>query len=231
MKKLCVLLGLLVLGAALARADQFWITWEGDDYPENQGWTRYTRAGGAERSLQNGTLTLDGMADWHIVDEYLVYRPLVPGPEELFRLDWRLRVDEVLGYFDPLVAVCADDLGEVLLQYSEDAIYSMLEWVWIDFTPGLFHEYSFTSVDMATYTLHIDGQLAHTGYFVGPSGLSAVCWGDATEGASSVSTWDYVRFGIVPEPGAGLLLGLAGLAVISARAPRTRRNSDEIGIV
>jgi len=219
MTKLMIVL-LVAACASVAGAEPFWVAWEGDDYPENEGWTRYTRAGGAERSLEDGTLILDGMADWHIVDEYLVYRPLLPGPEELLRLDWRLRVDEVLGYFDPLVAVCADDLGAVLLQYSEDAIYSMLEGVWIDFTPGLFHEYSFTSVDMATYTLHIDGQLAHTGYFVGPSGLSAVCWGDATEGACSISTWDYVRFGIVPEPSAGLLLGSAGLARMGRKARR-----------
>ena len=48
--------------------------------------------------------------------------------------------------------------------------------------------------------------------FGGPWGSSGVTWGAATEGASSVSTWDYVRFGVVPEPAAGLLLGLAGLA-------------------
>jgi hypothetical protein len=220
-----LLIVLLVAGSAsVAGAEPFWIAWEGDDFPENQGWTRYTRAGGAERSLEDGTLILDGMADWHIVDEYLVYRPLLPGPEELLRLDWRLRVDEVLGYFDPLVAVCADDLGAVLLQYSEDAIYSMLEGVWIDFTPGLFHEYSLRSTDMLNYDLHIDAELVHTGHFVGPWYDPRVSWGDETQGASSLSTWDYVRFGIVPEPSSHLVLLTAVLATRTFGIPRRRRN-------
>ncbi len=216
MKKLMIVL--LVAGCvSVVGAEPFWIAWEGDDYPENQGWERYTRVGGAERSLENGALTLDSMADFYIVDEYLIYRPLVPGPGEWFRMEWRLRVDEVLGFTDPMVLVCAEDTGAVFLKYAESAIYSMLEGVWIDFEPGLSHEFTFTSVDMLSYQLHIDGQLAHTGSFVGPYPYSSVCWGDATEGASSISTWDYVRFGIVPEPSAGLLLGFAGLAGVTRR--------------
>jgi len=211
MTKLMIVL--LVAGcASVAGAEPFWIAWEGDDYPENQGWTRYTRAGGAERSLENGALTLDSMADFHIVDEYLIYRPLVPGPGELFRLEWRLRVDELLGDWDPFVGVCSEDTGAVFLNHSPDGIYSTFEAVWIDVELGwVFHDFAFTSVDMASYQLHIDGQLVHTGSFMSyPS--SCVFWGDATTGPSSISTWDYVRFGIVPEPGAGLLLGVAGLA-------------------
>jgi hypothetical protein len=216
-------MALACAGFPVVTAEEYWIAYEGDDFPENEGWERYTRAGGAERSLEEGTLILDGMASWEIVDEYLIRTPVHPDPGESFLFDWRLRVDEVLGYSDPLVAVCADELGEVLLTYSGSGVYSLLEGVWIDFTPGSFHDYSFTSPDMVTYTLHIDGQLAHTGYFVGPSAISAVCWGDGAEGASSVSIWDYVRFGIVPEPGAGLLLGLVGLAAIGARAPTAWR--------
>ncbi len=196
-------LALIAVFVGFARADQFWISWEGDTYPEQDGWERYTRAGGAQRSLQDGTLVLDGMASWEIVDNYYIERTLIPDPGELFRLDWRVRVDEVLGYTDPLVAVCAGQLGQVGLGYSENGIWSMFEWVWIDFEPGVFHDYTFTSADMETYALYIDGQLAHSGYFVGPSSQSIVCWGDGTEGASSISTWDYARFGIVPAPQAG----------------------------
>jgi len=209
-KKLIIIL--LVAGcASVAGAEQFWIAWEGDDYPENEGWERYIRAGGAERSLQNGTLTLDDMADWHIVDEYFINRPLVPEPAEWFRMEWRLRVDELLGFADPGLFIRSEETGVVFLRYTESAVYSPLESVWIDFEPGLFHEFVFTSADMLSYQLHIDGQLAHIGSFVGPYPFSGVVWGNVTEGASSISTWDYVRFGMVPEPGAGLLLGLAGL--------------------
>ncbi|MFH1746978.1 MAG: hypothetical protein ABIG44_08030 [Planctomycetota bacterium] len=223
MTKLMIVL--LVAGcASVADAEPFWIAWEGDTYPEEDGWERYTRAGGAERSLEDGKLMLDGMASTEIVDIYYIQTVVVPDPGEQFLLDWRLRVDEVEGFADPLVAVRVDDLGAVFLRYSEDAIYSLFEDVWIDFTPGVFHEYSFTSVDMATYELHVDGQLAHTGYFVGPWGSSGVTWGDATEGASSVSTWDYVRFGVVPEPSAGLMLPGLALITLSTAAMRRIRN-------
>jgi len=215
----------LVAGcASVAGAEPFWIAWEGNDYPENEGWERYTRAGGAERSLEDGTLILDGMADWHIVDEYFINRPLVPEPGEWFRMEWRLRVDELLGFADPAVFITSEETGVVLLRYAESAIYSPLESVWVDFELGLFHEFVFTSADMLSYQLHIDGELVHTGSFVGPFPYSGVCWGDATEGASSISTWDYVRFGMVPEPGAGPLLGIVGLAFVRWRTPKARRN-------
>ncbi len=223
MKKLMIVL--LVAGcASVAGAEPFWIAWEGNDYPENEGWTRYTRAGGADRSLHDGTMTLDSMADFHIVDEYLIYRPLVPGAGESFRMEWRMRVDELLGDWDPFVGVCSGD-SAVFLNHSPDGIHSSLEGLWIDFELGAeFHDFALTSADMASYQLYVDGQLVHSGAFVGPVPYSCVLWGDATTGPSSISTWDYVRFGIVPEPGAGLLLGFAGLALVSRRAPRARRN-------
>jgi hypothetical protein len=221
-KKLMIVL--LVAGCvSVVGAEPFWIAWEGNDYPENQGWERYIRAGGAERSLENGTLILDSMADWHIVDEYFINRPLVPEPAEWFRSEWRLRVDELVGYADPAVLIRSGENGAVILEYRSDAIHSLFEGVWIDFEPGLFHEFVFTSADMLTYQLYIDGLLAHTGSFVGPYPYSGVCWGDATEGGRSIASWDYVRFGIVPEPGAGLLLGFAGLAFMSRRTPKARR--------
>jgi len=216
---------LLVAGCgSVAGAEPFWIAWEADDYPENEGWERYTRAGGAERSLEDGTLILDGMASTEIVDIYYIQSSVVPAPGEQFRIDWRLRVDEVQGFADPLVAVRAADLGAVFLHYSEEYIYSELEGVWIQFAPTVYHDFSFTSADMVSYELRIDGLLAYSGHFLGPWVSSGVTWGDATEGASSLSVWDYVRFGIVPEPSAGLLLGSAGLAALRLRTPRIRRN-------
>jgi len=240
MKRLLVVVSCALALGSGARGALFWRTWEGNKYPEQELWQRYTRGGGAERTLSNGLLTLDGMASGAIVDEYGCDTPLLLGPGQYFRVDWRMRVDEVAGPFDPLMAVTAGDRGEVFLQYQEDAIYSMFEGVWIDFTPGVFHKYSFTSKDMVTYDLRIDGQLVYSGCFVGPSPSSGLCWGDATEGASSLSVWDYVRFGVVsgcapvsgahvcsisngiqlgsvPEPSAGLLLGSAGLAGMTRR--------------
>jgi len=238
-----------VLGAASgARGALFWRTWEGYKYPEQELWQRFARGGGAERTLSNGMLTLDGTASGAIVDEYYWETPLIVAPGQYFRAAWRMRVEDVEGPTgDPAFAVTADDHGGVFLIYDDGAIYSLLEAAWIcNFAPGVFHKYSFTSPDMVTYDLRIDGQLAYSGHFLGPSPTSGVCWGDCGEGASSLSVWDYVRFGVVsacapawgghvsrgsndiqlgnvPEPSAGLLLGSVGLAAIGLGVPRSRR--------
>jgi hypothetical protein len=91
------------------------------------------------------------------------------------------------------------------------------EGVWISFSPGVFHDYSFTSPDLLTYTLSIDGQLVRTGRFTGPWYDSYVCWGDGAQGASSLSSWDSVAFGNVPEPGASLILVVAGTGAATLR--------------
>lgn len=166
---------------------------------------------------------LDGRASIEIADLYNIEHPLEPGPGELFRLEWRLRVDGVLGHDDPTVSIGSYGHGVLQLGYSESSIYSWYEGVWVGFTPGVFHDYLLTSADMLSYRLYIDGQLARTGAFVGPWYESAVMWGDGVLGASSLSAWDYARFGVVPEPTAVLLVGCAGLAVIRTISRQRRR--------
>jgi hypothetical protein len=214
MNRGCIALAVLALGVSSAAGDQFWYTYEGNDFPEVEGpWIRYTRAGGAQRSLQDGSLILDSLADWHIVDEYYINTPFVLDPGERLEVDWRLRIDEVVGQFDPGVYVFAGADGEILLNYGEDFIWSGAEGARIDFAPGVFHDYSLVSYDLAAYALYIDGQLAHNGHFEGWEDVSALTWGDGTEGATSVTTWDFVRFGVVPEPPVGFVMALAGLSL------------------
>ncbi len=223
-----IVICLFVLSAS-ARAQPFWISWEGDAYPEQEGWTRYTRAGGAERTLQDGALTLDSMASWEIVDEYYIDRPLSLAPGESFRMDWRVRVDDVLGDFDPAVILRAGG-AEVILNYSTTRIYSTLEGAWVaEFAPAVYHDYSLTTSDFSTYALSIDGQATYTGCLVGPLPGASVCWGDCTEGPSSVSAWEYFQFGIVPEPSAGFILGLAVLAASCILSPRSwSQHNDDV---
>jgi hypothetical protein len=225
---LSAIAALMVLSVS-ASAEPFWISWEGDTYPEQDGWTRYTRAGGAERILQDGALTLDSMADWRIVDEYYIDRALSLAPGESFRMDWRVRVNDVLGDFDPAVILHAGG-AEVILNYSTTSIYSTLECAWVaEFAPGVYHDYSLTTSDFSAYALSIDGHASYTGRLVGPLPGTFVGWGDCTEGPSSVSAWEYFRFGIVPEPSAGLIFGLAGLAANCILSPRSwRQQNDEV---
>jgi hypothetical protein len=211
----------LLLAAAAAPAEPYWITWEGDDYPENQGWQRITYGGGCDRWLEDGAMVLDGRASIYISDFYRMNTSMGIGPDEFFLMEWRLRVDEVYGFADPGINMTALDQAFTTLVYTTSAIYSLTDHVWLDIAPGVFHDYSLKSYDLVTYTLHIDGELAHTGQFAPAGWDSGVAWGDYGQGAASLSTWDYVRFGVVPEP-ASTLLGLAALLVLLS-SPRIRR--------
>jgi hypothetical protein len=137
-------------------------------------------------------------------------------------LEWRLRVNEVDGAADrpvkPAITVGFDGYGVATLQYSESSLHSLLEFAWIDFEPYVFHDYSLTTSDLLTYTLRIDGSVAHTGQLETPCFTCAVAWGDEVTGATSLSDWDYVRFGVVPEPSGALLIISACLAGFVLRA-------------
>ncbi len=171
-RRLVTALAGLVALAGSAVAEPFWVEYNASSglFPEEVGWERLVMGGGAQRSLEDGLLTLDGLASSDIVDDYGMLRPIDLSPGQSFVMEWRLRVDEVHGSSNPLVGVWFDEgRGRVSLKYSESAIYSLLEGVWIDFEPYVFHEYSLVSSDMLTYTLHIDGSVAYSGNFVSPS--------------------------------------------------------------
>jgi hypothetical protein len=209
--------------AGAAEATPWWVAWEGETWPEDSGWQRTTYGGGDERSLQDGVMTLDGRQSTATSDFYEIRRALAPGePGEFLMVQWRLRVNDLTGFADPGVCISSQGDGDVTLRYAENAIYSLYEGAWIPFTPGLFHDYRLTSADLSTYALYIDEVLAYEGHFVGPGWESGVVWGDYTQGASSLSAWDYLRFGLVPEPSAALVLGSVGLAVAVVRTHRTK---------
>jgi hypothetical protein len=225
MSRMCVLLAVLALRPSLAPADLYWITYEGNDFPENEGWERHVYGGGAERYLQDGCLVLDGRGSTAIADFYR--QPLIsdPGEGEAFEALWSVYVADLTGFADPGVALGSHGHGSVVLRYQEDRICSLLEGVYIDFTGGVAHDYLLTSNDMLTYSLFIDGALAHVGIFIGPMGQSQADWGDYTQGASSLSTWNYFRFGVVPEPATGLAVGSVGLVAVirRTRTPKEER--------
>jgi hypothetical protein len=80
----------LVLAPAVGLADQYWVAYEANDFPENMGWLRRygdengPMHGGAERSVAEGILTLDGLRHDQIYDGAEMQRPIDPGPGELF---------------------------------------------------------------------------------------------------------------------------------------------------
>jgi hypothetical protein len=119
-----------------ASADQYWIAWEGDDFPENQGWTRVWgnwdgqyEGPGAIRTLENGILTYDSLYDDGVYDFSEMYRPgqMDSGSGELFVMEWRLNVEQVDSWYgDPGVVLSSDEAWVVGLRFAYDRISKSL---------------------------------------------------------------------------------------------------------
>jgi len=204
---------------SIAHAERYWIAWEGEDFPENEGWTRVWgnwdgqyEGPGAIRTLEDGILTYDSLYDDGVYDFSVMYRPgqMDPEPGELFVMEWRLNVEEVDSWYgDPGVVLSSDEAWVLGLRFAYDRIYSVFEdYLEIPFTAGGFHTYRVESADMRQYDLYIDSELARHGTFTHSVGPSEVTWGEGVQGVASLHHWDYFRFGVVPEPTSALLLGL-----------------------
>ena len=212
----------------IARAAPYWVAWEGNDYPENEGWERghFGDDGPqADRTLEDGIMTLDGLASIEIIDGYLMERPLDPGPGEEFVAQWGLRVNQVgnpIFPYDPGFAMTSDDGWRVVMVIGLDEVHSILEQHDVAFEPGGFYAWEFRSVNMRSYVLRLNGSVIHTGTFIETGVLeSRIEWGDLVAGATSHSDWDYFRFGVVPEPSTNISL----LALLCAsRASRRSRS-------
>lgn len=212
-------IALLVIAAlaAPALATPYWVAWEGEDYPENEGWERIIEGDGpADRTLEQGTLTIDSRWSTQISDFYQIDRQLNPSHGERFVAQWRVRINEVAGNvsYDPAVTMFSDDDWGLGFHFHSDGLSGTFEDFFIPFEPGVFHSFELRSADMESYELLLDGLHVRLGGFWEPAvSRSLIAWGDATRGAASSSDWDYFRFGVIPEPSGALamyiLLGTA----------------------
>jgi len=219
---------LLCVVAPPAAGDRYWVAYEGDDFPENEGWERLNFGDGpANRTLDDGVLTIDSLWSTNISDFYKMERPLNPGPGETFVMEWRLRVNQVVDngprLVDPGVALFSDDDWALALQFGVSGFRSGFEDnVSFVFEAAVFHDYRVRSTDMRSYALYVDDELIHNGAFWEPTTTrSRISWGDGIQGAASHHDWDYFRFGVVPEPSSSLLvlsfLGAMALASLRRR--------------
>jgi hypothetical protein len=218
-----LMLLLVPLGALIttARADQYWIAYEGNDFPEDVGWTRLygdengPQQGGADRRLEDGVLHLDSLRNALIYDYYRVDRPIDPDPGDLFVAEWRLKITESVISEDTGLVFARDDLGTLCLMYTADEMISRRENWHYPIAPYVFHTYRIESSDMIHYSLWIDSNYARDGEWDLVSlNQSFVLFGDIHYGggATSYAEWDYFRFGTVPEPASGLLIAVGFLA-------------------
>ena len=226
--RLLFLTGLTLVLAASATAEPYWISYDGNDFPENEGWERtfcdqdgIVGQGGAIRSLEDGALVLDSRESTMIVDFYEMQQPIDPGPGEMFVMEWRLRVDDVSAREDPGIAIFSDDSYGLAFELSTSYIASVFESdVTISFEEGVFHSFAIHSADMRSYELTIDETLAYSGVFTDVFMSSRMNWGDGVQGAASLATWDYVRFGVIPEPSSWLLLVVTATTLCFWRVQR-----------
>jgi hypothetical protein len=219
-------------GFSAANAEQYWIAYEGDDFPENVGWERHWGVhvppgdpnSVPERSIEDGVFVLDTTSDIWLNDYYEIDRAIDPGPGELFVAEWRVAVDELLVYWDAGIAIARDNPpGHVAVFFGVDQLLiDTADDIVLPIAPGP-HSYRFESWDMDQFQLYMDGALIHQGVFESESLLqSYVVFGNGTLGASSLSRWDYVRFGAIPEPSSFLL----AIAALRALRHTTRRVSS-----
>jgi hypothetical protein len=223
----------VLLVPGIASAEQYWIAYEGNDFPENVGWRRHygnengPYEGGAERWIEDGVFVLDSLRHHQIYDFYDIERSIDPGPGEVFVAEWRVSVEESIPEYDVGVSITRDDPpGFVLFRLRQDEVYIWTEGVSISLGESGFHTYRLESCDMQSYSLVVDDVIMYYGMFDPRTfSTSRVSFGDNTQGARSLSRWDYLRFGVVPEPGTVVLLGACALIAcrrcVCARAPRT----------
>ena len=174
---------------------------------------------------------IDSRADVRIYDAYeMVFdHPVDPSPGESFILRWRLKVDATTGYYDQSIGVTSDAAGpdefyEVQFGFRVDTVLSTFEHgTSAPIVPGVFHDYELWSADMRTYRLYVDGGLALTGSFVEVFGPPRIAFGDTLQGGTSLAEWDYVRFGVIPEPPALGALLAAGVFARHASSGWSRR--------
>jgi hypothetical protein len=196
--------------AASATAEPYWIAYEGNDFPENEGWERYVTDPPAVRWLEDGSFYMDTRADPQTTDSYASSYDggFDPGPGETFVLRWGLTVmdSQRLG---SSVEFTSDDLWAVHFDFDEDTLVSLYEpTVYVDIEPHVHHEYELRTSDVRNYQLYVDGDLAVEGVFFESFFPSGVGFGDLIRGGGSLSAWDYFRFGVVPEPGTSPMIAI-----------------------
>ena len=221
-RRLMFLAGLTLVAVSTAAAEPYWITYEGNDLPENEGWTRFTYNGEANRYIEDGALVIDSLHDRHISDGARMERWMDPEPGEMFVAEWRLMVASGSTGPDAGVAIARSfEPGFVAFSAGVGQARNALDQVYWPIEPGVYHIYRFESEDMIGFRFFIDGELVQEGEFLAPSSnQSYINFGDKYDGWASLSYWDYVRFGVIPEPSTHLMMLVAfGVTVRNVRRP------------
>lgn len=223
--RLPLAVALLFAATIPAVAAPYWVAYEGEDFPENQGWVRNygneigPGVGGAERSLENGILTIDSLRNGWVYDFYRRDLVVDPGPGETFVAEWRVRVDPRSNAHDVGVGIMrASSPGYAYFNLGPDTIEILPGALTVSLEPSSYHTFRFESGDMRTFSLCIDSTITVCGPFEDFTiNQASIGFGDTVQGEMSLSKWDYFRYGLVtPEP-PSVLGALCVVAILAAR--------------
>ena len=209
MMRLFALATSVLLATAPVWAEPYWYAYEGNDFPENEGWERWVSDPAPERWLEDGNLVIDSRGLVGSTDDYGIRfdSGVDPGPGETFIMSWGLTVEETT-HRDPGVYVHSDEAWSVAFIFDTDSLISFYEpTVYVELEPYVYHEYEMRSSDMRNYELYIDGDLAIEGVFFQGFFPLVVGFGDIVS-STSLASWDYFRFGVVPEPATWLMIAI-----------------------
>jgi hypothetical protein len=206
----------------------FYLRYDPDEtFPEQEGWGRYWDDPENQliRSVENGIFELDTRGSYSIFDLYeVVSNAFNLDVGEELRITWHmqtLETDEWSHRSDVCVAIVNESHAYVQLfiargYVSEDELPGgepeHLYWL----GPGIPHTYEFTTGDMETYALYVDGIFAFSGVFHDYAWreVPRVAFGDTIIGRTSLSEWEYVDVEVVPEAGSGVLTLVLWIALV-----------------
>lgn len=210
---------LVLICAPAVHAEPYSIAYESDVFPEEDGWDRnygeddWPPESFAERSIEDGVFVLDLLHDDQIYDYYQIEREIDPDEGETFIAERRVKVDLESGVVDTGLGIAHDwPPGKAEFHMAPDGLFIgnvVFPFAFIPYEPGLFHAFVFRSGDMQSFELELDGSVVYVRLFEEVTLLSGrVGFGDGAMGDASRESWDYVRFGAVPEPASFVITAL-----------------------
>jgi len=224
----------LLLVAGCVRAGM--VSIEGDAFPEDEGWVRSDRLYLADRHLADGwlvqtPLVLNINGHNRGQDDFYAYSLASFDGADAFFLEWRMDTtglrEEMFDVAPASIVLYGISGVNYHFTIARDQMLfrrdPRLPVVWVDIAPGVSHDYRLELYGAELYELYIDGSLIDAGVPEGayPTEDSVLKFGARATYVDSVTRWDYIRFGTIPEPATGFLL-LFGAGVVLLRRGRRR---------
>ncbi|HPD32660.1 MAG TPA: PEP-CTERM sorting domain-containing protein [Phycisphaerae bacterium] len=226
------ILGTFILFAATASLEAAYIIYEGDVFPENDGWI----PGGSQedpavytRSLANGVFRIDATP---LGGATVFYRKDVELTTDTVAIEWRARTSNDDGYSYQDLLIGGEDLtSDISISWrSSNAVISLARDVGgldrtVVGTPLLtseFHTFRIESFG-ALFSVYIDGELQVSDTLQAPTGTNL--WTQFGFGKDwyyvpTAAEWDYIRIDEVPEPSALLVLVIGLFMAVGRRCSR-----------